>query len=134
MRLTLDQAAAVLSAGAARAKCFGIAVCVAVLDDAGHLKAFSRMDGAWLGSVDVAMTKARTSVLFQAETQALGEVCKPGAEAAGLERSNSGLVTFAGGIPLLSSDGALIGAVGVSGGQVAQDFEIARAAAGALQT
>jgi uncharacterized protein GlcG (DUF336 family) len=134
MRLTLDQAAAVLSAGAARAKSAGIAVCVAVLDDAGHLKAFSRMVGAWLGSVDVAMTKARTSVLFQAETQAIGEVCKPGAEAAGLERSNGGLVTFAGGIPLLSSDGALIGAVGVSGGRVAEDFEIARAAAGALQT
>ena len=105
MTLTLDQAdsRAVRWRGTGKGV-VGIAVCVAVLDDAGHLKAFSRMDGAWLGSVDVAMSKARTSVLFQAETQAIGEVCKPGAEAAGLERSNGGLVTFAGGIPLLSSE------------------------------
>ena len=134
MTLTLDQAQVVLSAGAARAATVGIAVCIAVLDDAGHLKAFSRMDGAWLGSADLATTKARTSVLFQAETQAIGEICRPGAEAEGLERSNGGLVTFAGGIPLLSADGALIGAVGVSGGRVAQDFEIARAAAAAFPT
>jgi uncharacterized protein GlcG (DUF336 family) len=134
MALTLDQAKAVLTDGAKRAETVGIAVCIAVLDDAGHLKAFSRMDGAWLGSVDVAMSKARTSVLFRAETQVIGEVCRAGAEAEGLERSNGGLVTFAGGIPLLCRDGALIGAVGVSGGQVAQDFEIAQAAAAALET
>jgi uncharacterized protein GlcG (DUF336 family) len=130
--LTLEQAETALSAGAAHAAALGIAVCIAVLDDAGHLKAFSRMDGAWLGAADVAMGKARTSALFRAETQAIGEFCKAGAEAEGLERSNGGLVTFAGGIPLLSREGALLGAVGVSGGRVAQDFEIARAAVAAL--
>jgi uncharacterized protein GlcG (DUF336 family) len=134
MALTLNQAKAVLSAGVARVEIVGIAVCIAVLDDAGHLMAFARMDGAWLGSIDVALGKARTSALFRAETQAIGEVCKAGAEAEGLERSNGGLVTFAGGVPLLSRDGALVGAVGVSGGRVAQDFEIARAAVAALQT
>jgi uncharacterized protein GlcG (DUF336 family) len=51
------------------------------------------MDGAWLGAIDLALGKARTSVLFQAETQAIGELCKPGTEAFGLERSNGGLVT-----------------------------------------
>ena len=131
MTLTIERADALVAAGRARAGAVGIAVCVAVLDEAGHLKAFSRMDGAWLGAIDLALSKARTSVLFQAETQAIGELCKPGAEASGLERSNGGLVTFAGGIPL-TRGGTLIGAVGVSGGHVAQDFEIAQAAAAAL--
>ncbi len=121
--------------GAAKAKAadIGIAVSVVVLDFAGHLKAFSRMDGAWLGSIDVAMKKAKTSVLFEAETQAVWEVCKPGAQAHGLELTNDGLVTFAGGIPLKTADGRLIGAIGVSGGQVAQDYEVARAGAAALE-
>jgi uncharacterized protein GlcG (DUF336 family) len=133
MTLTIEQAERLVAAGSAQAEAVGIAVCVAVLDEAGHLKAFSRMDGAWLGAIDLALSKARTSVLFQAETQAVGELCKPGAEAYGLERSNGGLVTFAGGVPL-TSEGELIGAVGVSGGRVAQDFQIAQAAAAALTT
>ncbi len=133
MSLTIEQAEGLVAAGSARANAVGIAVCVAVLDEAGHLKAFSRMDGAWLGAIDLALSKARTSILFQAETQAIGELCKPGAEAFGLERSNGGLVTFAGGVPL-AREGKLIGAVGVSGGHVAQDFEIAQAAAAALTT
>ena len=91
------------------------------------------MDGAWLGSIDVAMKKARTSVLFEAETQAVWEVCKPGAQAHGLERTNDGLVTFAGGIPLKAADGKLIGAIGVSGGQVDQDYEVAGAGVTALK-
>jgi uncharacterized protein GlcG (DUF336 family) len=103
-----------------------------VLDFGGHLKAFSRMDGAWLGSIDVAMKKARTSVLFEMETQKIWEVCRPDAQAHGLELTNDGLVTFAGGIPLKAADGQLVGAIGVSGGQVGQDFEVARAGWGAL--
>jgi uncharacterized protein GlcG (DUF336 family) len=87
MALTLDQAEPVLSAGAAQAAAIGVAVCIAILDDAGHLKAFSRMDGAWLGSVDVAMSKARTSTLFRAETQAIGEFCKAASEAEGLNEA-----------------------------------------------
>jgi uncharacterized protein GlcG (DUF336 family) len=91
------------------------------------------MDGAWLGSIDVTMRKARTSVLFEMETQSVWDICKPDAQAHGLEQTNSGLVTFAGGVPLRGSDGSLLGAIGVSGGAVAQDFEIARAGALALR-
>jgi uncharacterized protein GlcG (DUF336 family) len=127
MALTSDRADALIKAAKAKAAEIGIAVSIVVLDAAGHLKAFSRMDGAWLGSIDVAMKKAKTSVLFEIETQAVWNVCKPGAQAQGLERTNEGLVTFAGGIPLKVPDGNLLGAIGVSGGQVAQDFEIARA-------
>jgi uncharacterized protein GlcG (DUF336 family) len=78
------------------------------------------------------MKKARTSVLFEMETQKVWEVCRPDAQAHGLELTNDGLVTFAGGIPLKAADGQLVGAIGVSGGQVAQDFEVARAGWGAL--
>jgi uncharacterized protein GlcG (DUF336 family) len=134
MRITSDQAEALIRGAKVKAADIGIAVSIVVLDLAGHLKAFSRMDEAWLGSIDVAMKKARTSVLFAVETQAIWEVCKPDAQAHGLESTNGGLVTFAGGIPLKAADGQLIGAIGVSGGQVVQDFEIARAGAAALKT
>jgi uncharacterized protein GlcG (DUF336 family) len=106
MSLTSAQAEALTKAAKARAADIGIAVSVVVLDVGGHLKAFSRMDGAWLGSIDVAMKKARTSVLFEMETQNVWEVCKPGAQAHGLELTNDGLVTFAGGIPLKTEDGS----------------------------
>jgi uncharacterized protein GlcG (DUF336 family) len=132
MALTSDQADALIKVAKAKAVEIGVAASIVVLDVAGHLKAFSRMDGAWLGSIDVATKKARTSVLFEMETQTIWEVCKPGAQAEGLERTNDGLVTFAGGIPLKDPDGQLLGAIGVSGGQVAQDFEIARAGSKAL--
>jgi uncharacterized protein GlcG (DUF336 family) len=133
MQITSDQAQALIEAAKTKARAIGISVSVAVLDAAGHLKAFWRMEGAWLGSIDVAMKKARTSVLFEAETQAIWEVCKPSAQAHGLESTNGGLVTFAGGIPLKMTDGRLLGAIGVSGGQVAQDFDIACAALIALR-
>ena len=133
MHITSDQAEKLIGAAKMKATDLGIAVTVVVLDFAGHLKAFSRMDGAWLGSIDVAMKKARTSVLFETETQAVWEVCKPGAQAHGLERTNDGLVTFAGGIPLKAADGKLIGAIGVSGGQVDQDYEVAGAGVTALK-
>jgi uncharacterized protein GlcG (DUF336 family) len=97
------------------------------------LKAFSRMDGAVLGSIDVATSKARTAVLFSIPSEAVWEYCKPGAPAPGLERSNGGLATFAGGIPLFDARGALAGAVGISGGAVPQDLDIARAAASAFR-
>ncbi|KRE05799.1 glycolate utilization protein [Bosea sp. Root381] len=130
--ITTEQARRILTAGEAQANAVGISVNIAVLDAGAHLKAFSRMDGAVLGSIDVATGKARTSVLFQAASEAVWDYCKPGAPAPGLELSNGGLMTFAGGIPLFGPDGLLIGAVGVSGGAVAQDREIAQAAAQAL--
>jgi uncharacterized protein GlcG (DUF336 family) len=133
MGVTSKQAEVMIHAAKGKAADIGIAVSIVVLDPAGHLKAFLRMDESWLGSIDVAMKKAKTSVLFQAATQDLWEVCKPGAQAHGLESTNEGLVTFAGGIPLKAADGELIGGIGVSGGQVAQDFEVARAGAAALK-
>ncbi|MEM6457743.1 MAG: heme-binding protein, partial [Acidobacteriota bacterium] len=98
----------------------------------GHLTAFRRMDGAFLGSIDVAIKKANSSILFQMNSEAIFDFCKPGAQAPGLERSNGGLMPFGGGIPLFDDGGTMIGAIGVSGGAVVQDVEVAEAGRDAL--
>ena len=126
--ITTKQGQAIIAAGEAWARQISVPVNIAVLDAGAHLKSFSRMDGAVLGSIDIAIGKAKTAVLFGLNSEAVWDYCKPGAPAPGLERTNGGLVTFAGGIPVHSPDGTLIGAVGVSGGAVSQDFEIANAA------
>lgn len=132
MPLTLAQTDAMIAAGIARAHAIGVAANIAVLDAAAHLKAFARMDGAVLGSIDVSIGKARTAALFQIGSDAVWDYCKPGAPAPNLEASNGGLMPFPGGLPVAASDGRIIGAVGVSGGAPSQDLEIARAAVAAL--
>lgn len=129
--LTLTCSRAAIFAAEAKAIALGVPVNVAVLDAGAHLKAFSRMDGAVLGSIDIAMKKARTAVLFQAPSEAVWEYCKPGAPAPCLELTNGGLAPFGGGVPLVRSDGTFAGAIGVSGGAVSQDMEIAQAGAAA---
>ncbi len=133
MALTSRQAQAVIEAAQARASALGVPVVVSVIDGGCHLKAFQRMDGAPLGSIDVAPGKARTAALFGCNSEDVWEYCKPGAPAPGLELSNGGLMTFGGGMALKSADGGLIGAVGVSGGAVSEDQEIVRAGAAALR-
>ena len=128
MQVTSHQAQAVIDGAATKALELGLPVIVAVLDAGAHLKAFRRMDGAVLASIDIAISKARTAVLFQANSEAVWEYCKPGAPAPGLELTNGGLAPFGGGIPIRSRDGTVIGALGVSGGTVAQDVEVAQAA------
>ena len=132
MPLTSSQARAVILAAEARASAIGVAVIVAVVDAGVHLKAFTRMDDAVLGSIDIALKKARTSALFQANSEAVWEYCKPGAPAHALELTNDGLAPFGGGVLLRATGGEVLGAVGVSGGAVAQDTEIAATAAAAL--
>ena len=130
--ITLRQAYAALRAAEEKATAIGISVNIAVLDAGAHLKTFSRMDGAVLGSIDVATRKAMTAALFQARSEAVWEFCKPGAPAPALELSNGGLAPFAGGIPLRGPQGEILGAIGVSGGTVAQDLEIAEAGVAVL--
>jgi uncharacterized protein GlcG (DUF336 family) len=131
MSLTTDRARAVLAAAEAKAWEIGVPVVVAIVDAGVHLKAFTRMDGAPLGSIDVAMKKARTAALFNTTSEAVWEYCKPGAPAHGLELTNGGLAPFGGGVPI-EAGGELVGAVGISGGAVSQDREIAIAAAAAF--
>jgi len=126
--LTSSAANAIIAGAERKANEIGLPIIVAVLDAGGHLKAFRRMDGAVLASIDIAMRKATTAVFFQCNSEDVWEYCKPGAPAPGLELTNGGLAPFGGGIPLRSTDGQVIGALGVSGGTVAQDLEVARAA------
>lgn len=130
--ITLDEARSMVAAGEAQAKTINVPVNIAVLDAGAHLKAFIRMDGAVLGSIDIATGKARTAALFGLSSEAIWDYAKPGSTSPGLENTNGGLVPFAGGIPVKAADGTVIGAVGVSGGAVAQDLEIAQAAVAAL--
>jgi len=130
--ITLDKARSMIAAGEARAKAINVRVNIAVLDGGAHLKVFSRMDGALLGSIDIAAGKARTAALFGLPSEAIWEFAKPGSTSPGLENTNGGLVPFAGGLPIKATDGSVIGAVGVSGGAVAQDLEIAEAAVAAF--
>ncbi|WFP73700.1 heme-binding protein [Mesorhizobium sp. WSM4906] len=133
MTISQDQADKVIAAGRRAAEAIGVPMNIAVHDDGANLKAFSRMDGALLGSLDIAMAKARTAALFGFNTEALYEFCKPGGTSPGFENTNGGLVVFAGGIPIRDANGRLLGAVGVSGGAVDQDFSVAQASVAGLQ-
>ncbi|KFI05557.1 heme-binding protein [Massilia sp. BSC265] len=132
MQVTIEQAQAVIARAESRARELGVPVIISVLDAGCHLKALYRMDHAPIGSIDIAIGKARTAALFSCNSEDVWEYCKPGAPAPGLEHSNGGLMPFAGGISLKAPDGSLIGAVGVSGGAVSQDREIAQAGAAAV--
>jgi uncharacterized protein GlcG (DUF336 family) len=131
MSITQAQAETAIAAARTAANAIGVPMNIAVYDDGANLKAFERMDGALLGSLDIAMNKARTAALFGFNTEALYEFSKPGGTSPGFENSNGGLTVFAGGIPVRDADGRLLGAVGVSGGAVAQDLTVAEAAAAA---
>ncbi|HEU6443235.1 MAG TPA: heme-binding protein [Microvirga sp.] len=133
MQLSSHQAQTVIDGAESKAREMGLPVVVAVLDAGAHLKAFRRMDGAVLASIDIALRRATTAVLFQVDSEAVWECCKPGASAPGLELTNGGLAPFGGGIPLKGTDGQVIGALGISGGSVAQDVEVAQAAFAAFK-
>jgi uncharacterized protein GlcG (DUF336 family) len=105
---------------------------IAVMDAGGNLKAFVRMDGAYLGSIDIAIKKAKTARYFNAPSGALGAMTQPGEPLYGLEGTSGGLVTFAGGLPLKNTDGEVIGAIGVSGSSVENDLAVAEAGAAAF--
>lgn len=132
MFLNDNQVSAILKAGELKAKAIGIAAVIAILDAGANLKVFHRMDNAVLGSIDISQRKAKTAVLFKCRSEAVWDFCKPGSPAPGLDRTNGGLAPYAGGIPLFSTTGELLGAVGVSGGTIPQDLEIAEAAAKAF--
>lgn len=101
---------------------------IAMVDAGGHLLHFTRMDNAWLGSIDLALKKAKTSILFSMPSGAVGEISQPGGPVYGIEHSNGGLISFGGGVPIVDADGRVVGAVGVSGGTVDQDVRVAEAA------
>lgn len=130
--LTLEAAERILAAAKKKAAEIKTKMDIAVVDAGGNLKAFVRMDGAWLGSIDVSMRKARTARWFDMNTGEIGKLSQPGGPLYGIEHSNGGLITFPGGVLLKNSQGEVVGAVGVSGSTVENDHAVALAGAGAL--
>lgn len=123
--ISLAEAGEVVDAAAAKAKKIGVPMNIAVVDAGNNLTAFARQDGAWLGSIDIAQGKAYTARAFDMPTAALAAEARPGGSLYGIEASNGGrLIVFAGGIPIEDGD-EVVGAIGVSGGTVDQDQEVA---------
>jgi uncharacterized protein GlcG (DUF336 family) len=130
--VTLDTALQVIGSARQEAEAIGVAMNIAVVDEGNNLVAFQRMDGAWLGSMDIAEGKAYTARAFNMSTKDLAPLCVPGQPLFGIHVSNQGrLIIFAGGIPL-ERGGEVVGAIGVSGGSVEQDQAVAEAGAEAF--
>jgi len=98
-----------------------------VVDAGANLTAFGRMDGAWLGSVDISIRKAKTARFFDMNTGEIGKLSQPGGPLYNIEHSNTGLISFPGGIPIKDQSGEIIGAIGVSGSTVEDDHAVAEA-------
>lgn len=130
--LTLKQAQVIVKAALVKAEAISVPVNIAVVDSGGNLKAFNRMDDAFLGSIDIAIKKAVTARYFNMSTRALGEASQVGKPLYGIEASNHGLILFAGGLLLVDKNDVVIGAIGVSGGSVDEDESIAKAGAASL--
>lgn len=130
--LTLSEARAVVDAALKKSAAQGVPMNIAVVDAGGNLKAFVREDGAFLGSIDISQKKARTARAFNMSSAQLGAAAQPGQELYGIEVTNGGLAIFGGG-ELLIRGGVIVGAIGVSGGSVAEDTAVARAGAAAVK-
>lgn len=130
--LTLADARRIIAAAEKKAKKIGQPMNIAVADAGGNLIAHVRMDGAWIGSIDISIKKAYTSRAFDIATKDLAEHAQSGNQFFGIHASNDGrIMIFAGGIPL-KQNGEVVGAIGVSGGSGEQDHAVAEAGAAAL--
>jgi uncharacterized protein GlcG (DUF336 family) len=130
--VTLADARRVIAAAEAKAAEIGQPMNIAVVDGGGNLVSHVRMDGAWIGSIDISINKAFTSRAFDITTKDLADNSQSGDQFFGIHVSNRGrIMIFAGGIPL-KRDGKVVGAVGVSGGSGVQDHEVAEAGAAAF--
>lgn len=132
MGITLEQAETAVKAAKQKAQEMGLKMNISVVDAGANLVAFGRMDGAWLGSADISMRKAKTARYFDMPTGELGKLSQPGGPLFNIEHSNGGLITFPGGIPI-SSGNDVIGAIGASGSSVENDNTVAQAGVDALQ-
>ncbi|CAM4094747.1 heme-binding protein [Flavobacterium antarcticum] len=132
MNITLAQAEKLISIAKEKAIAIDTKMNIAIVDGGANLVAFVRMDGAWLGSLDISIKKAKTARFFDMNTGIVGELSQPGGSLYNIEHSNNGLITFPGGIPIKNASGEIIGAIGVSGSSVENDHTVAEAGAAAL--
>jgi len=127
-KMTLQLAVDLIEKVEERAKSLGVPVVIAVSDASARPVAIHCMDGAYIGSYDIALNKTFTSVGFKMSTEQLGKLSQPGQPLYGIQFTNDGkVVIFGGGEPLMSGN-IMIGAIGVSGGTASQDTALAAAA------
>jgi uncharacterized protein GlcG (DUF336 family) len=127
--ITLNDARKIIAAAEEKAQEIGQPMNIAVADAGGNLVSHVRMDGAWIGSIDISIKKAYTSRAFDITTKDLADNSQSGQQFFGIHASNDGRVMiFAGGIPL-KKEGKVVGAIGVSGGSGEQDHQVAEAGA-----
>ncbi|MBC7898488.1 MAG: heme-binding protein [Saprospiraceae bacterium] len=131
--ITIEQARTIVSAAITKAAEIGTKMNIAVVDAGANLKAFARMDEAWLGSIDISIKKARTARFFNMNSGEIGKLAQPGGPLYNIEHSNGGLISFPGGVPLKNNNGVIVGAIGVSGDSVENDQIVAEAGAAALK-
>src|SRR6476660_7646324 len=129
--ITLEEARKIILAAEREAQSQGQPMNIAVVDAGGNLVSFARMDGAWLGSIQIAQKKAWTSRAFDIETKTLSKFAQPGADFYGIHVTNGGVTIFAGGVPLMKGK-EVVGAIGVGGGSGKQDQEVVEAGAGVV--
>lgn len=132
MDITLGQAEKAIAAAKQKSTTLDTKMNIAIVDAGANLVAFGRMDGAWLGSLDISIKKAKTARYFDMNTGVIGELSQPGQPLFNIEHSNDGLITFPGGVPIKNASGDIIGAIGVSGSSVENDHAVAEAGATAL--
>lgn len=130
--MQLSSATHMLAAARAEAERLGVVVCVSIVDAAGYLVVFLRMDGLALGCIDVCHKKARTAALFHMDSAAFAQVACPGGGAYSLEQTNGGLTSFGGGLAIRDKGGVVIGGIGVSGARTEDDIAIGRVALAAF--
>lgn len=127
MNISLEKAQALVAAATKKSEEMKLKMNIAVVDGGANLVAFARMDGAWLGSVDIAIKKAKTARFFDMPTGDIGGLSQPGGSLYNIEHSNGGLITFPGGLPIKNAHGEIIGGIGVSGSTVENDHTVAEA-------
>ena len=133
MNITLEQAEAAVKVAKEKAKQLNTLMNILVGDGGANMVVFARMDGAWLGSLDIASKKAKTAAFFNMESGEIGKMSQPGGPLYAVEHSNGGLITFPGGVPIRNSKGELIGAIGVSGSTVENDHAVSAAGAAVVK-
>ena len=132
--VNLEDARRVIAAAEKHADEIGQPMNIAVVDAGGNLVSHVRQDGAWIGSIEISISKAWTSRAFDITTKDLGDNSQPTQQFFGIHTTNAhgrGVAIFAGGIPL-TRDGKVVGAIGVSGGGGDQDHAVAEAGAAAF--
>lgn len=132
MNVTLAQAEKIIAVAKAKSVELDTKMNISIVDSGANILAFVRMDGAWLGSADISLKKAKTARFFDMNTGVIGSLSQPGGSLFNIEHSNGGLISFPGGVPIKNAAGEIIGAIGVSGSTVENDHAVAEAGALAI--